>query len=200
MDSQHVWARGKELPTLSASIACNDSLVKDFSHPFFDVDLGHKIHSQHFLGKRKICNFELDWISVHPVKRQRYGILLPFLEEMTPNVLWQYIRRNMECTDPRVQLHKLCTVKSKHASAPRIKKGREDPRSMRPIAFSGQLRQENVEHLGVHCDSVTVVGVILVTLLVSRDTARNMSTFIEMISSTDTSEGAQHQKVRPFES
>lgn len=74
---------------------------------------------------------------------------------------------------------------------------------MRPIAFSGQLRQENVEHLGVHCDSVTVVGVILVTLLVSRDTrdtARNMSTFIEMISSTDTSEGAQHQKVRPFES
>lgn len=64
---------------------------------------------------------------------------------------------------------------------------------MRPIAFSGQLQgQENVEHLGV--------GVILVTLLVSRDTARNMSTFIEMISSTDTSEGAQHQKVRPFES
>ena len=130
------WARGKELNTYPVCIF-------RMQWPSFDVDLHGQIHSQHFLGKRD-CNFELDWISVHPVKRQRYGILLPFLEEMTPNVLWQYIRRNMECTDPRVQLHKLCTVKSKHASAPRIKKGREDPLSCDPSLSLGNCKAKKM--------------------------------------------------------
>lgn len=51
------------------------------------------------------------------MKRQKYGTLLPFLAGITPNGLWQYTIRNIECTNPMVQLHKLLYVMS-HPNMP----------------------------------------------------------------------------------